>query len=151
MRRARQPDDAGTILLLTIGLSVVLMLLVVVVVDVSVVVLAKRGVSNAADGAALAAAQQADEAVINDPHRDDALASRLPLDPVLVAQVVATYQSDAAQSQPNLTLTPSVEGPGSFEAVVDAQRTVQLPFLSWFGIREVVVHSIGRARSPVAP
>lgn len=150
MQRSLRPrDDQGTILLLTIGLSVVLMLLVVVVVDVSVVVLAKRGVANAADGAALAAAQQPDEAAINSG--DDALASRLPLDPMLVAQVVATYQLDAAQSQPTLTLTPSVEGPGSSEAVVQAQRTVRLPFVSWFGLGEVVVHATGRARSPVAP
>lgn len=145
----RRRDDEGTILLLTVGLSVVLMLLVVVVVDVSVVVLARRGVANAADGAALAAAQQADEAAINS--RQDALASRLPLDPYLVAQVVATYQSDAAASQPTLTLTPSVDGVDGTEAVVAAQRLVRLPFVSWFGLHDVTVRAVGRARSPVTP
>ncbi len=149
--RRRCRDDQGTILLLTVGLSVVLILLVGVVVDVSVVVLAKRGVSNAADGAALAAAQQPDEAAINDPNRVNVLATRLPLDPMLVAQVVATYQSDAAASQPTLTLRPSVDGPGNSEAVVEAQRRVRLPFVSWFGITDVLVRATGRARSPVAP
>ena len=57
---SRERDDEGTILFLTLGLSVVLLLLVAVVVDVSAVILAKRGVSSVADGAALAAAQQPD-------------------------------------------------------------------------------------------
>jgi hypothetical protein len=144
-------NDEGTILLLTVGLSVVLLLLVVVVVDVSVVVLARRGVASAADGAAVAAAQQADATVLDDPDRNDLLTSRLPLDPELVAQVVARYQDDAAASQRSLTLVPSVEGSASSEAVVQAERTVRLPFLSWFGITEVEVRATGRARSPVAP
>jgi len=50
-------SDEGTVLFLTLGLSVILLLVVAVVVDVSAVILAKRGVSSAADGAALAAAR----------------------------------------------------------------------------------------------
>lgn len=147
MRRTR--DDEGTILLLTCGLAVVLMALVVVVVDVSVVVLAKRGVANAADGAALLAAQQPDSRALSD--RDDALSLRLPLDRADVVRVVASYQAEAAVTQPTLTLHASVAGADNSEAVVQAQRTVSLPFVSWFGVKRVVVRATGRARSPVTP
>ncbi|MCU1588726.1 MAG: Protein of unknown function rane [Frankiales bacterium] len=146
MRRRR--DDEGTILLLTCGLAVVLMALVVVVIDVSVVVLAKRGVANAADGAALLAAQQPDHAVLNDPRRRDALAELLPLDEVQVAEVTATYQRDAATSQPGLLLRAEVVD--GTEAVIRARRVVALPFASWFGVRSVVVEATGRASSPVS-
>ena len=82
------------------------MALVVVVIDVSVVVLAKRGVANAADGAALVAAQQPDHAVLNDPRRRDALAAQLPLDRVLVAEATARYQREAAATQPGWCSAP---------------------------------------------
>jgi len=141
--------DEGTVMLLAVGLSVVLLLLVAVVVDVSAVILAKRGVSSAADGAALAAAQQPDRAAIND--HENALASRLPLDEIAVQDVVATYQSDAADSLPGLRLVASVEGGGSSEAVVDAYRTITLPFGGWLEVGTVQVHAVARARSPVAP
>lgn len=146
---AARRDDEGTVLLLTCGLAVVLMALVVVVVDVSVVVLAKRGVANAADGAALLAAQQPDTATLNDPDRRDALASRLPLDRAAVVRAVSDYQVEAAATQPTLRLTASVTGPGNSEALVEASRTVRLPFVSWFGIEQVLVRARGRARSPV--
>ncbi len=148
MRRRR--GDEGTILLLTCGLAVVLMALVVVVVDVSAVVLAKRGVASAADGAALLAAQQPDHRVLNDPERDDVLASHLPLDRAAVLRAVARYQVEAARTQPRLTLVANVTGPGNSEAVVQASRTVSLPFVSWFGVKQVVVRATGRARSPVS-
>lgn len=147
-RKAR--TDQGTILLLTCGLAVVLMALVVVVVDVSTVVLARRAVASAADGAALLAAQQPDHRVLNDPDRDDALALRLPLDRAAVRQAVARYQVDAARTQPRLTLVAGVTGPGNSEAVVQASRTISLPFVSWFGVKQVVVRATGRARSPVS-
>lgn len=142
----RRHQDEGTILLLTVGLALVLMALVVVVVDVSVVLLAKRGVANAADGAALLAAQQPDRAALND--RNDSLSDGLPLDRTSVIRVVADYQVEAASTQPSLTLSASVVD--GTEAVVQARRTVVLPFVSWFDIRHVVVQATGRARSPVS-
>ncbi|MCW2598961.1 MAG: Protein of unknown function rane [Frankiales bacterium] len=147
----RQPrtQDEGTVLFLTLGLAVVLLLLVAVVVDISAVILAKRGVSSAADGAALAAAQQPDRAAIND--HGGALASRLPLDEVAVQDVVATYAGDADDSLPGLRLVATVEGAGKQEAVVDAYRTITVPFGGWLGIGKVQVHAVARARSPVAP
>lgn len=147
MRRTR--DDEGTILFLTIGLSVVLLLLVAVVVDVSAVILAKRGVSSAADGAALAAAQRPDRAAIES--REDALSHRLPLDGGLVDDVVATYQAAADSTLPGLRLYGRVEGANDDEAVVDAYRTVALPFVGWLGVGKVQVHAVARARSPVVP
>lgn len=143
----RTHDDEGTVLLLTLGLAVVLLLLVGVVVDVSAVILAKRGVSSAADGAALAAAQQADRDAIES--QDGALSTRLPLDPALVSEVVATYQGDADDTLPGLLLVAGIEGTDI--AVVDAYRTVTVPFAGWLGVGSVQVHAVARARSPVAP
>ncbi|MCU1593477.1 MAG: Protein of unknown function rane [Frankiales bacterium] len=140
-------DDEGTILFLTIGLSVVLLLLVAVVVDVSAVILAKRGVSSAADGAALAAAQQPDRTAIDT--RDNALATRLPLDSALVSDVVSTYEADADNDLPGLRLVSHVEGAAADEAVVDAYRTITLPFGGWLGVGRVQVHAVARARSPI--
>ena len=145
----RRGDDEGTVLLLTLGLSVVLLLLVAVVVDVSAVVLAKRGVSSVADGAAVAAAQQPDRRAVD--ARPDALAHHLPLDAVAVRGVVATYQEDADDSLPGLRLLARVEGAEDEEAVVDAFRTVTLPFGGWLGVGVVEVHAVARARSPVLP
>ncbi len=145
--RRRQRDDDGTILLLTIGLSVVLMLLVAVVVDVSAVVLAKRALVNAADGAALAAAQQPDRRAIS--ASDAALATRLPLDPALVRQVVQTYEDDERSAQAGLDLQPRVDG--GTVAVVEAYRTVSLPFVGWLRVGTVRLHATGRAQSPTLP
>lgn len=146
--RSRERNDEGTILFLTIGFSVVLLLLVAVVVDVSAVILAKRGISSAADGAALAAAQQPDRAAIKD--RENALSTRLPLDADLVNDVVASYQGDADDNLPGLQLVARVIGANDDEAVVDAYRTVTLPFGGWLGVGRVQVHAVARARSPVA-
>jgi Flp pilus assembly protein TadG len=145
----RRADDEGTILLLTCGLAVVLMALVVVVIDVSVVILAKRGVASAADGAALVAAQQPDHTALNDPRRRDVLDDFLPLDRGAVIDAVARYEREAAVTQRTLTLRADVVD--GTEAVVFARRTVRLPFVSWFGVEQVVVESTGRARSPVSP
>lgn len=141
----RRRDDAGTVLLLTIGMSIVLLLLVAVVVDVSAVVLDKRALSNAADGAAVAAAQQADRSELN----ARGLRDRLPLDEAKVAAVVATYEADERAAQRGIDLQVRVAG--GTEAVVDAYRTVRLPFSGWLRITTVRLHAVGRARSPVVP
>lgn len=141
----RRRDDEGTILFLTIGMCVVLLLLVAVVVDVSAVVLDKRALSNAADGAAVAAAQQADREALN----AQGLSERLPLDEVRVAQVVATYEADERSAQRGIDLQGRVQG--GTEAVVDAYRTVRLPFSGWLRLTTVKLHAVGRARSPVVP
>jgi Flp pilus assembly protein TadG len=132
-------DDQGTVLLLTIGMSVVLLLLVAVVVDVSKVILVKRALASAADGAAVAAAQRADLAAIrSDP---GALDRRVPLDPVAVADVVASFEADARGEQPGLELAAEVDPADPTLAVVRGSRTVRL----------VEVQAEARARSPIAP
>lgn len=138
-------DDDGSVLLLVIGLAVVLLVMVAVVVDVSAVVLAKRGLSNAVDGAAVAAAQQPDVAAI----RESGLGGQLALDSAAVDAVVATYQQDEQDGQPGLELAVHVEAPAT--AVVVGRRTVRLPFSGWLGVGQVVLSSQGRARSPVLP
>lgn len=138
-------DDRGTVLLLTIGMSVVLLLLVAVVVDVSAVVLDKRALSNAADAAAVAAAQQADREALN----AEGLRDRLPLDEARVAAVVATYEADEGAAQAGIDLQARVQD--GTEAVVDAYRTVRLPFSGWLRLTSVRLHATGRARSPVVP
>ena len=142
----RRRDDEGTVLLLTIGMSAVLLLLVAVVVDVSKVVLVKRAL--ASDGAAVAAAQQPDLARLREP---GALEERLPLDSGQVAAVVADYAADAAAEQPGLELVGRVDDADDTVAVVEASRTVRLPFSGWLGVADVQVRATGRARSPVLP
>lgn len=138
-------DDEGSVLLLVVGLAVVLIVMVAVVVDVSSVVLAKRALSAAVDGAAVAAAQQPDVAAI----RESGLQGQLMLDPAAVADVVSTYEQDEQEGQPGLVLTVRVEAPAT--AVVDGRRTVRLPFGGWLDVGEVMLESQGRARSPVLP
>lgn len=139
-------DDEGTVLLLTVGLSVVLLLLVAVVVDVTKVILAKRAVASAADGAAIAAAQQVDVAAVR-----ASLSGTLPLDPAAVAEAVAAYAADADDEQPGLRLAGRVDPADRGLAVVEARRSVTLPFVGWLGVAQVQVAAVARARSPLAP
>ena len=143
----RRRDDEGTILLLTIGLSVVLMLLVAVVIDVSKVVLAKRALAASADGAAVAAAQQADRRSIV----ANGLGERIPLDPGAVADVVAQYEEEARGEQPGLELAGDVDPADAGTAVVQARRKVTLPFVGWLGVADVDLRATARAQSPVVP
>jgi len=143
----RDADEEGTILVLTIGLSVVLLLLVAVVVDVSKVVLAKRALAAAADGAAVAAAQQADRAAIV----RDGIGDRVPLDPAAVEEVVADYADDALPEQPGLQLAGAVDPGDPGTAVVQARRRVRLPLVGWLGVADVELRATARARSPVQP
>ncbi|MCU1602537.1 MAG: Protein of unknown function rane [Frankiales bacterium] len=143
----RRRDDEGTILFLTIGLTVVLMLLVAVVIDVSKVVLAKRALAASADGAAIAAAQQADRRSIV----ENGLGERVPLDRAEVADVVAQYQDEARGEQPGLELVGDVDPGDPSTAVVQARRTVALPFVGWLGVGDVDLRATAHARSPVTP
>ena len=140
-------DDDGTILVLVLGFVAVLLVLVAVVADVSAVILAKRGAASAADGAAIAAAQQLDTGVVY----DRGLGSAIPLSPDLVQQVVATYGAQAAIAQRGLQLTAEVDS-AQTTATVLATRTVALPFTGWLGVGSVTVTAVAHARAPlVAP
>lgn len=133
--------DDGTVLLLLVGFAVVLMALVAVVVDVSAVLLARRGVASAADGAAVAAAQSLDEASFY----SGGVGTRVPLSTGAVAAVAQQYA--AASGQAGLQLAGTVEG--GTTAVVRAQRVVRLPLTGWLVQRSVTVTAVARARSPL--
>ena len=144
----RPTGDHGTIGILVLGFTVILLLLIVVVVDVSAVILARRGAASTADGAAVAAAQQLDTAAV---YANGLGGGAIPLSPEAVDDVVATYEADAGDAQPGLRLVPSLDATGTI-AIVVARRRVPLPFVSWFGIRDVTVTAVAKARAPlVAP
>ena len=139
--RRRVSADDGTVLVLTIGLAGLLLVVVAVVVNVSAVVLAKRGVASAADGAAVSAAQALDAAAFY----EQGLGSQVPLSAADAAARVAAYEADARVGQPGLDLTVSIDGA---TAVVTGVRVVRPPF-PVFGTGEVTVTAVAKARAPV--
>ena len=145
MRRPDPRDERGTVLVLLLGFTAVLLLMVAVVVNVSAVVLAKRGVVSAADGAAIAAAQELNLTAL---YRDG-LGTRIPLDPGRVSSVVEVYERRADDRQPGLDLAGSVEG--GTTAVVTGVRMVRLPFGEILGFRPVRVEAEARAQAPTLP
>lgn len=142
MRRRPRGDD-GTVLLLVIGLSAVLLVAVALVVNVSAVILAKRSLASAADGAAVSAAQALDEQAFY----ASGLEGGIPLDPSEAATRVAVYRADAAVGQPGLQMSVRVEGR---TAEVRATRTLTLP-LAILSTGPVTVEAVARARAPLAP
>lgn len=145
MRAAR--DDEGTVLVLLLGFTAVLLLLVAVVVNVSAVVLAKRGVVSAADGAAVSAAQSLDLEAL---YAGGLSTGRVPLDEGEAAARVAAYASDAQDGQPGLQLRLARVDAGT-TVVVQGLRMVELPFGRILGFAPVRVEAEARARAPVVP
>ena len=143
MRRGPRGAD-GTILLLVLGFAAGLLLLVAVVVDVSAVSLARRGAASAADGAAVAAAQQLDE----DVAYTRGVGTAIPLSLDQVEQVVGSYGARAAQAQQGLQLTAGVDA-AQTTATVTATREVTLPFSGWLGVGSVTVTAVAHARAPL--
>jgi Flp pilus assembly protein TadG len=145
--RRRPEGDDGTILVLVLGFAALLLVLVAIVVDVSAVILAKRGAASAADGAAVAAAQQLDQNAVYANGLDDAI----PLSLDDVVQVVSTYAARAAEGQKGLQLVAGLDDTHT-TATVTATREVRLPFSGWLGIGSVTVTAVAHARAPlVAP
>lgn len=143
MTRDDARDEDGSVLLLVIGFAGILLVLVAVVADVSAVVLAKRGVASAADGAAVSAAQALDlDAVYG-----SGLGAALPLSTGDARARVAAYEGQVSAQQPGLRLVLRLEGR---TAVVTASRTVRLPF-RLPGTGAVQVSAVARARAPVLP
>lgn len=142
MSRRPRGDD-GSVLMLVVGLFGVLVLLVGVVVDVSAVVLAKRSLASAADGAAVSGAQALDYTVFYAKGPGEGV----PLSEVGVRDRVAVYADGAAAAQPGLVMRGTVDG--GYVAVVAAERTVRLPFSGWLGVSDVEVQAIARARAPL--
>lgn len=136
----RPAGQHGTVLVLILGFAVLLVLMVGVVVDVSAVVLAKRGVASAADGAALSAAQALD---VERLYREGP-GTQLPLSLDEARGRVTAYARQAAEQQPGLTLAVRLDG-GT--AVVTATRTLRLPFPVPGSTGSVRVEAVGRARA----
>lgn len=132
-------------LVLVLGLAALLLVLVGVVVDVSVTVLARRSVSSAADGAAVAAAQGLDYPAFYARGPGEGV----PLSEQAVTERVAAYQQEAALDQPGLQLSGVVQDGGT--AVVTATRAVTLPFSGWLLHDSVVVRATARAAAPLVP
>jgi uncharacterized membrane protein len=139
-RRRPQGDD-GTILVLTLGFAALLLVVVAIVVNVSSVVLAKRGVASAADGAAVSAAQALDL----DRLYADGLGGEVPLSYADADARVQAYAAQMQAAQPGLRLTLQLDGA---TAVVTGERVVRPPF-DVFGTGDVVVRSVARSRTPV--
>lgn len=130
-------------LVLVLGLFAVLLLLVGVVVDVSAVVLAKRSLASAADGAAVSGAQALDYTVFyaSGPGQG------VPLSAPGVADRVAGYAEEAAARQPGLRMHAGVDD--GYSAVVTATRTVRLPLSGRLGFQDVALTAVARARAPL--
>ena len=141
--RRRPAGDTGTVLVLVLGFAGILVALVAVVVDVSAVVLAKRAVASAADGAALSAAQ----AVDLDALYAGGLGEQVPLSLADARRRVAAYEAQARRAQPGLVLGVRLDGR---TAVVTGTRSVRLP-MRFPGSAAVRVTAVARARAPVAP
>ena len=135
--------EDGSVLLLVLGFAGILLTLVAVVADVSAVVLAKRSVASAADGAAVSAAQALDLDAVH----SEGLGAQLPLDTGLARARVAAYEGQVRAQQPGLRLVLRLEGR---TAVVTGARTVRLPF-RLPGTGPVRVSAVARARAPVLP
>lgn len=147
MRRPDPRDESGTILVLLLGFTAVLLLMVAVVVNVSSVILAKRGVVSAADGAAVSAAQALD---LDALYAGGLATGRIPLDAQEAAGRIADYQAGAQSGQPGLQLRLARIDDGT-TVVVRGIRMVELPFGRLLGFQPVQVEAEARARAPVVP
>jgi Flp pilus assembly protein TadG len=143
----RRNDDEGTVLVLLLGFTAVLMLLVAVVVNVSSVILAKRGLASATDGAAVSAAQSLD---LDELYAAGLDAERIPLSEAEAASRVAAYEAQAAAGQPGLQLSVDISLDGT-TAIVRGVRIVELPFGRILGFQPVRVEAEARARAPTRP
>jgi uncharacterized membrane protein len=127
--RREVADDAGSILVLTLGYAVVVLALILVVVDVSAVFLSRRSLAAACDGASLAAAQAVDTDQV---YRSGVGGTSLPLAEVQAA--VGRYQATAF---PQGALSGTVRGGDT--VVVTGTRTVPLPVIRWLGVGDVSI------------
>lgn len=144
-RASRVEGDQGTVLVLVLGFAAIALVLVAVVVDASAVVLAKREVAAAADGAAVSAAQSLDEAALYAGGLDGAL----PVDGQEAAARVAAYQAGLVQrpGSPVVLRLTAVEG--GTTVVVTGSRRVVLPLRVPGGPQAVDVAFTARATAPV--
>lgn len=132
-------------MLMIIFFALIAGLVVVVAVDASAVFLARRSLSSAVDGAALAAAQSVSDA---DFYTAGAPLDALPLGDVqrVVDDYAARYRASA--DDPTVEMDAVVVN-GGFAVRVVARRQVSLPLARAFGFDRVTVEADATARSPL--
>ena len=130
-------SDEGTITLLVIGFTFLALLVMLLVLNVSVVFLARRDLVSAADGAALAAAQQVDL----DAFYTRGASEALPLDEAAATEIADRFE-DSGMEIANVTVN------GDTVTVV-MRRDVPLPFGGLFGLDSWQVQASATARSPL--
>jgi len=129
--RRRPGDEAGTVLLLSLGLFMVALLLIWAVIDASVVFLDRRDLAAAVDGTALAGAQQADLQEIY----GQGLSGAVRLDPQasmarMAAFVAVNYP---ATEFPGWRFAETVSADGRL-AEVRGERRIRLPVVGWLTV-----------------
>jgi len=151
LRRLQREDD-GQLLLLVLCYAVIAALLITVVVNVSNAYLYRRSLLAAADGAALAAANQPDLDRIYLPAT--AAAAVLPLGQRGAEQAVGEYVA-AAQLEQRFSrfdlLEVSTDG---VQVTVTMAASVDMPFLNFISARfrdGYPVHATASARAPIDP
>lgn len=139
--------ERGHISLLIIGFAAILISLVAVVVDASQVVLLRRTLSSAADGAALAAAQSlAEEAFYTGRSGTGPSGEVLPLDPAIAHRVVVDYL--AGVDVPLRLLEVSVDD-GRVTVAVAATADLPLVGAVTSSFTGTTVTARASARSPI--
>jgi uncharacterized membrane protein len=162
MSRGKADTDDGSVMLLMIFLALIIAGLITVVTDVSTVFLAQREMQSTADGAALAAAQQADLQAV---YSGD-LGSQLPLSPERVTAAINDYTANRSRiphecSAVTYQVVDGVDAAGNARSGVqiDGQTVrveltckVPLPFISLVAAAftdGVTIHQVAYAQSAV--
>ena len=140
-------DDEGQLLLLVLGYALIAIVLVAAVVDLSVAYLHRRALAAAADGAALAAANQPDLAALY-----SGAADRLPLSERGTLRAVDQYAEDAqlARRFDDFEIV-DVQTDGDSVTVTLAAR-VRLPLLNLASVHYADGYpfdAVATARSPI--
>jgi Flp pilus assembly protein TadG len=155
-------EDAGSVMLLMIFLALIVVGLITVVTDVSTVFLAQREMQSTADGAALAAAQQADLQAI---YTGD-LGAQLPLSREQATTAINEYAANQSRiphecSAATYQVVDGLDAAGNARSGVqlDGQTVrveltckVPLPFISLVTsafTHGVTVHQVAYAQSAV--
>jgi uncharacterized membrane protein len=145
MTRVRLHDDGGSILLLTLGFTLIALALILVVTDASKVFLTRRSLVSAADAAALAGVQTLD--------RDAFYAGKggadLPLDDDAAVAAVRTYIDDAGLGGQYVDLEVVDIQVDADEVTVTLRARSMLPFGTYVGHPDgVVIEATAHAEAP---
>lgn len=126
--RARSGDDSGQVMLLVLGYTVIALLLVVGAVDVTALQLARVRLTDAADGAALAAADELDQRSTYQQGLD----GTVRVGDRSVREAAARYLESEGRPHgiADWVLLPGTGSPDGRSAVVAVRGTAQVPLFS---------------------